>query len=41
MNSFLKKNFSSYQRPFVEQPNLIEIQTQSYNWLLTVGLKNF
>ena len=37
---YLKKNFSSYQRPFLAQPNLIEIQTQSYGWLLTAGLKD-
>ncbi|MFA5084200.1 MAG: DNA-directed RNA polymerase subunit beta, partial [Candidatus Paceibacterota bacterium] len=39
MNSLIKKNFSSYQKPFIEQSNLIEIQTKSYKWLLTAGLK--
>jgi len=39
MKSLTKKNFSSYQRPTVEQTNLIEIQTNSYKWLLTTGLQ--
>lgn len=33
------KVFSNYKGPAFQQPNLIEIQLNSYNWFLTEGLK--
>jgi len=33
------KNFSSFLKPFVSQPNLVEIQLNSYRWFLQTGLK--
>ena len=34
-----KKYFSKYKKPLAEFPNLIEHQTQSYNWLIEKGIK--
>ncbi len=34
-----KKYFSSYKKPLVEFPNLIENQLVSFNWLIESGLK--
>ena len=34
-----KKVFSSHPRPLIAQPNLVEVQTQSYQWFLKTGLK--
>ncbi len=39
MPKLLTKVFSSHPGPLVSQPNLVEIQTQSYNWFLKTGLK--
>ena len=33
------KVFSSHSKALVAQPNLVEIQTQSYQWFLKTGLK--
>lgn len=33
------KTFSSHPGPFISQPNLVEIQTSSYDWFLKTGLK--
>src|SRR3989344_819065 len=33
------KNFSSHHGPVVDQPNLAEIQTNSYEWILKDGLR--
>ena len=33
------KIFSSFSRPLIDQPNLIEIQTKSYQWFLREGLR--
>ena len=34
-----KKYFSRYKKPLTELPNLVEIQTDSYQWLIEDGLK--
>lgn len=34
-----KKYFSKYRQPFVELPNLAEVQTESFKWFLETGLK--
>ncbi len=39
MNKLPTKVFSSHRGPLASQPNLVEIQTQSYNWFLKTGLK--
>ena len=39
INKLPTKVFSSHAGPLVSQPNLVEIQTQSYNWFLKTGLK--
>src|SRR3989344_2610721 len=39
INKLPTKIFSSHAGPLVSQPNLVEIQTQSYNWFLKTGLK--
>ena len=33
------KVFSSHPQPIIPQPDLVEIQTQSFNWFLKTGLK--
>ena len=33
------KVFSSHPGPLIKQPNLVEIQTASYQWFLDHGLK--
>src|SRR3989338_3410314 len=38
-NKLPTKVFSSHPGSFVEQPNLVEVQTQSYDWLVKTGLK--
>ncbi|MEK7209222.1 MAG: DNA-directed RNA polymerase subunit beta, partial [Patescibacteria group bacterium] len=35
-----KKYFSRYQKPLLDLPNLIKIQKDSYQWLLSRGLKD-
>src|SRR3989344_9033510 len=39
INKLPTKVFSTHAGPLVDQPNLVEIQTQSYNWFLKTGLK--
>ncbi len=39
INKLPTKVFSSHSGPLVAQPNLVEIQTQSYDWFLKTGLK--
>ncbi|MDP3729577.1 MAG: DNA-directed RNA polymerase subunit beta [bacterium] len=39
MHKLPTKVFSTHPGPLVEQPNLIEIQTNSYKWFLKQGLK--
>ncbi len=39
MQKLPTKVFSSFSRSLVEQPNLVEVQTNSYNWFLKTGLK--
>ncbi len=34
-----QKYFSKYKKPLVAMPNLVEIQTDSFRWLVTDGLK--
>lgn len=34
-----QKYFSKYKKPFVDIPNLVEIQTDSFRWLVKHGLK--
>ncbi len=34
----VEKSFSRYKKPFAEMPNLVELQTNSYNWLIKEGL---
>jgi len=34
-----KKYFSRYKKPLVELPNLVEVQIDSYKWLVEEGLK--
>ena len=34
-----KKVFGKYKKPLVEVPNLVEVQTKSFNWFLKEGLK--
>ena len=34
-----KKYFSRYREPRVEAPDLVDAQSQSFNWLLTTGIK--
>lgn len=34
-----KKFFSKYKKPFIEFPNLIQHQLDSYKWLVDVGIK--
>src|SRR3989344_1620492 len=34
-----KKYFSDYREPFANLPNLVEMQTDSYNWFLKKGLR--
>ena len=36
--SIVEKSFSRYKKPFAEMPNLVELQTNSYNWLIKEGL---
>ena len=39
INKLPAKVFSSHPGPLTAQPNLVEIQTQSYNWFTKAGLK--
>ena len=39
LNKLPTKVFSTHPGSFVEQPNLVEIQTRSYNWFVKTGLK--
>src|SRR3989344_9433345 len=39
INKLPTKVFSSHPGPLVAQPNLVEIQAQSYNWFIKTGLK--
>ncbi len=39
INKLPTKVFSTHPGALVDQPNLVEIQTQSYNWFLKTGLK--
>ncbi|MCR4284287.1 MAG: DNA-directed RNA polymerase subunit beta [Parcubacteria group bacterium] len=34
-----KKFFSRYKKPFIDLPNLVEVQTFSYEWFLKEGIK--
>jgi len=34
-----QKHFSRYKKPLIDLPNLVEIQTNSYRWLVEEGLK--
>jgi len=34
-----KKFFSRYKKPFIDLPNLVEVQTFSYEWFLREGIK--
>jgi DNA-directed RNA polymerase subunit beta len=33
-----KKTFKNYREPFIETPNLIEAQLESYQWFVRKGI---
>ncbi|MCE9628868.1 MAG: DNA-directed RNA polymerase subunit beta [Candidatus Vogelbacteria bacterium] len=35
-----QKRFARYKEPFAEIPDLVELQTNSYNWLIKEGIKD-
>ncbi len=37
--AIVKKYFSRYREPFATMPNMVEMQTASYDWFLKVGLR--